>query len=64
MAKRKSKRRSRAPRRPSNIAPKVAEPVKELNLAEEYHYVVEDLRSMAIIALVLIAGLVALSFFL
>ncbi len=64
MAKRKSSRRGPAPRRPSNIKPKAAEPVKELNLAEEYHYVVEDLRSMAIIALILIAGLVVLSFFL
>lgn len=61
MTKRKSKRRSSKPRNPRT---RQAEPVKELNLAEEYHYVVEDLRNMAIIALVLIAGLVALSFFL
>jgi hypothetical protein len=61
MAKRKSKRRSSTSRRPKT---RQAEPVKELNLAGEYHYVVEDLRNMAIIALVLIAGLVALSFFL
>jgi hypothetical protein len=64
MAKRKSTRRSSTSRKPRTRAPQAAEPVKELNLAEEYHYVVEDLRNMAIIALVLIAGLVALSFFL
>jgi hypothetical protein len=63
MTKRKSKRRSSQPRSPRTRTPK-AEPVKELNLAEEYHYVVEDLRSMALIALVLVAGLVVLSFFL
>lgn len=63
MAKRKSKRQRSKPRSSRTRAPQ-AEPVKELNLAEEYHYVVEDLRNMAIIALVLVAGLVALSFFL
>lgn len=64
MSKRKSRRRSSAPRSPRTSTPKAAEPIKELNLAEEYHYVIADLRNMALIALILIAGLVVLSFFL
>jgi hypothetical protein len=35
---------------------------KEVDFATEYHYVIEDLRSMAIIALAMLGVLIALSF--
>jgi hypothetical protein len=37
---------------------------RSANLGAQYHYVVEDLRRIAIIAAILIAGLVGLSFLL
>ncbi len=39
-------------------------PGRRPDLNEEYHYVLRDLRQIAIIAAILIAGLVALSFIL
>lgn len=64
MAKRKP--RTRMPRTmPAETAqfPETA-PVgsRRGDLGTEYHYVVEDLKRIALIAVVLIAGLVALSF--
>ena len=35
---------------------------REVDLAAEYHYVIEDLRRIGIIAAILIGALVALSF--
>jgi len=65
MTKRKPRRTSRPiskrPVRTSEIAQTKSEPV---DLVKEYHYVVSDLGQIAIIAAVLIAGLVGLSFFL
>ncbi len=37
---------------------------REVDLAEEYRYVIEDLKRVGIIAAVLIGALIALSFFL
>jgi len=54
MAKRSRRRRSTA-------SPTIEE--KPVDLAEEYHYVIEDLQRIGIIAAILIGGLVALSFF-
>jgi hypothetical protein len=63
-------------RRARRQAPKVARPVrisdqsptlasgpapKEVNFAEEYHYVIEDLRRIAIIAAALLVLLIALA---
>lgn len=66
MAKRKP--RTRAPRTtPSTTVQPVSEPAaassggRRADLGTEYHYVIEDLRRIAIIAAVLIAGLVGLS---
>lgn len=54
MAKRSNRgRRSRA-------AEERAE-AREISLAEEYRYVLEDLRRLAIVAVVLVGGLVVLS---
>lgn len=57
MAKRSSRRRP-------TVAASTAEqaPAREVDLAAEYHYVIEDLRRIGIIAAVLIGALVALSF--
>ena len=67
MAKRKP--RTRAPRTTSpsraTIAPEAAiGGGRSADFSTEYHYVIEDLRRIAIIAAILIAGLLALSFFL
>ncbi len=44
---------------PLTLAPS---PRKEVNFAVEYRYVIDDLRSMAIIAVAMLAVLIALSF--
>lgn len=68
MAKRKP--RTRAPRTASSVGaaavPEAAVPAggRRADFSTEYHYVIEDLRRIAIIAAILIAGLLALSFFL
>lgn len=54
MSRRRSSRRRRASSEPQKNEP--------VDLAEEYAYVIEDLQRIGIIAAVLIAGLVALSF--
>jgi len=54
MAKRSRRRRPAAASVPEE---------KPVDLAEEYHYVIEDLQRIGIIAAILIGGLVALSFF-
>lgn len=56
--RRKSSSRSRRTKRV------VKQDVPPVELTEEYHYVVEDLVRIGIIAAVLIGGLVALSLFL
>lgn len=56
--KRSSRRRSSSRRSTANDAPQ-----ETVDLAEEYHYVIEDLQRIGIIAAALIAGLVVLSFF-
>lgn len=55
MAKRSRRRRPAAASTPEEQQP--------VDLAEEYHYVIEDLQRIGIIAAILIGGLVALSFF-
>jgi hypothetical protein len=55
----RSSSRRRSPSKAANATP--SEPV---DLAVEYHYVIEDLKRIGIIAAGLIAGLVVLSFFL
>jgi hypothetical protein len=55
MAKRSRRRRSQ-----STAA---VEEKQTVDLAAEYHYVIEDLERIGIIAAILIAGLVVLSFF-
>ncbi len=67
MAKRKP--RSKSPRRvtlPQERAPSAAPATttRLVDLSVQYHYVVKDLRQIAIIAAILIGGLVGLSFFL
>lgn len=57
---RKRSSRSRSSLRRSSAS---AAPQGPVDLAEEYHYVIEDLQRIGIIAAVLIAGLVVLSFF-
>ncbi|HLV44502.1 MAG TPA: hypothetical protein VKY39_06070 [Aggregatilineales bacterium] len=57
MAKRST--RSRRARASQEQTPQVS----DLTLAEEYRYVLVDLRRLAILAAVLIGGLVVLSFF-
>lgn len=65
MAKRKSRSRRSKPSR-SRAAASTArvEATKKVDLATEYHYVVEDLSRIGIIAAILIGGLVILSFLL
>jgi len=55
MAKRSRRRRSQPA--------EAAEEKQTVDLAAEYHYVIEDLQRIGIIAAILIAGLVVLSFF-
>jgi hypothetical protein len=72
MSKRSSRRRktkSQTRRSPSTTRSAAArstraEPTEEVDLAVEYHYVVDDLKLIGLISAVLIAGLVILSFFL
>jgi hypothetical protein len=58
-----TKRRSRS-KKTYLAAPSTKQPAREVNLAEEYAYVTGDLIRIAIIAAVLIGGLIVLSFFL
>jgi hypothetical protein len=68
MAKRKP--RTRSPRTmPPAGAPTAPEAVassggRRTDFSTEYHYVIEDLKRIGIIAAILIAGLLTLSFFL
>ena len=55
MAKRSSRRR------PTVAASTEQAPAREVDLAAEYQYVIEDLRRIGLIAAVLIGALVALS---
>ncbi len=66
MAKRKPRRTAKAiSRRPVRSAEAVqTKSAEPLDLAAEYHYVISDLSQIAVIAAVLIAGLVGLSFIL
>lgn len=58
MAKRSRRsNRYRSPQRPQSESP------RDLSLAEEYQYVINDLRRVGILAAVLIGGLIVLSFF-
>lgn len=59
----KKKTRSTVSRIESPRKPEVEGAAKTTSLSTEYHYVIRDLTQIAIIAIVLIAGLVALSFF-
>ncbi|MEJ2149260.1 MAG: hypothetical protein P8Z40_07240 [Chloroflexota bacterium] len=66
---RRSKSKSRSRRSPSTsrsaaARPARAERAEEVDLAVEYHYVVDDLKLIGLISAGLIAGLVILSFFL
>jgi len=54
-----SKKKRRAVEKPVEVQPEMVKG----DLSEEYHYVVEDLARIGIIAAVLVAGLIALSFF-
>ena len=59
MAKRRSRRKkARATERGKKPS------ARQVDLAEEYAYVADDLMRIAIIAAVLVGGLIALSFFL
>lgn len=62
MAKRKKKRR--AVNLPAETLVAAQRETRKVDLAEEYAYVISDLTRMAVLAAVLIAALVALSFFL
>lgn len=68
MSKRKRKsRRDRTPNLPSQTTAAASRETtkrKQVNLAEEYTYVAADLGRIALIAGVMLAGLVALSFIL
>jgi hypothetical protein len=65
MSKRKPRRTSRpVSRRPVSGAEMTQSKSEPVNLVTEYHYVIADLTQIALIAAVLIAGLVGLSFFL
>ncbi len=44
------------------VRPQTEGPTKEINFSVEYHYVVEDLRRIAIIAMALLVLLIALVF--
>ena len=55
MARRSSRGSRRSPTRSS-------ETTRDLDLSEEYRYVIEDLERIGIIAAILIGGLVVLSF--
>lgn len=58
----KQSRRGRKPRSSANeIQPTVG---RQIDLAEEYHYVIADLTRIGIIAAILIGALVVMSFFL
>lgn len=57
MAKRSRRRSSRRQQT------EAVEEKQTVDLAAEYHYVIEDLERIGIIAAILIAGLVILSFF-
>lgn len=68
-----AKKSRRARRRAHNVAQpvRISQPVKaaaaqtapqEMDFSKEYHYVIEDLRRIAIIALVLLILLIALAF--
>lgn len=54
-----ARRSSRGSRRSPTRSP---ETTKDLDLSEEYRYVIEDLERIGIIAAILIGGLVVLSF--
>jgi hypothetical protein len=58
LAKRRSRRKARATERGKKSS------ARQVDLAEEYAYVADDLIRIAIIAAVLVGGLIALSFFL
>jgi hypothetical protein len=60
----RSGRSSSASRSAAAARPARAERAEEVDLSVEYHYVVDDLKLIGLIAAVLIAGLVILSFFL
>jgi hypothetical protein len=63
----KSRRARRAPNTPQPVhirkpgRPLTTQPPKEVNFAEEYHYVVEDLKRIAIIAALLLVLLIVLA---
>ena len=65
MSKRRAKRRSapakrkRAPRRPATSPPSAAP--KEVNFATEYHYVLDDLKRIAILAAAMFGVLILLA---
>ncbi len=68
MSKKSQRTRRQAPvvaqpvRVPRPVRPPVTQnKVKEVNFAEEYHYVVEDLKRIAVIALLLLALLIILA---
>lgn len=49
-------------RLPRSVRPPVTQnKVREVNFAEEYHYVVEDLKRIAVIALLLLVLLIVLA---
>lgn len=63
--------RTRAPATRTTVQPKPAEKTptaaapesrKKVDFSAEYHYVISDLRSMAVIAVGMLAVLIALSF--
>jgi hypothetical protein len=69
MAKKSRRVRSSVPQAPKavratrtrpSLGPK--EPTKEVDFRKEYHYVVEDLKRIAIIAVALLALVIVLSF--
>ena len=61
MAK-KSSRRAQATKAAQQESPVVDATSKGVNFAEEYHYVIRDLRNMGMLALVMLVVLVGLSF--
>jgi acyl-CoA synthetase (NDP forming) len=63
VSKRRRRRRPNLPTGTTSAARRAAES-KQIDLAEEYAYVTADLGRIGIIAGVLLAGLVALSFIL
>lgn len=64
MAKKSSRRRYNTSSVAASASAGTSSSSREVDLAAEYRYVIEDLKRVGIIAAVLIAALVALSFFL